>query len=198
MLIPVPDVTIPGCAATSLLLVTPNIEVQTESKRHKRDDSHKSNTKSKKLFNNSGFDLFFKKSSKPIKGVSVPVPGIDPLAAGGDSEPPEKSRSSWKQPFENIKIYTERKRSSTSSTAGGAESEATASKVGSNQSTPTKQQKKILSGHKQIDYLLHKLIDFILRDFIDSWFNLVSDNKEFSDVRTRHSIEESVTSFCKR
>lgn len=56
----------------------------------------------------------------------------------------------------------------------------------------------MLSGHKQIDQLLHTIINYILRDFIDSWFFSLSDNKEFSEFRTRNCIEESVQNVCNR
>lgn len=56
----------------------------------------------------------------------------------------------------------------------------------------------MLSGHKEIDQLLHKMIDYILRDYIDSWFNSLSENKEFSEFRTRNCIEESVQNICSR
>lgn len=56
----------------------------------------------------------------------------------------------------------------------------------------------MLSGNKQIDQLLHTIINYILRDFIDSWFISLSDNKEFSEFRTRNCIEESVQNVCTR
>lgn len=56
----------------------------------------------------------------------------------------------------------------------------------------------MLSGNKQIDHLLHTIINYILRDFIDSWFFSLSDNKEFSEFRTRNCIEESIQNVCSR
>lgn len=56
----------------------------------------------------------------------------------------------------------------------------------------------MLSGHKQIDHLLHTIIDYILRDYIESWFNQLTENKEFSEYRVRTSIEESVQNVCNR
>lgn len=56
----------------------------------------------------------------------------------------------------------------------------------------------IFTGHKPIDQILHTMIDYVLRDYIDSWFSIVSDNTEFSAVRTRTSIEESVHNACAR
>lgn len=56
----------------------------------------------------------------------------------------------------------------------------------------------MLSGNKPIDHLLHTIINYILRDFIDSWFGSLSDNKEFSEFRTRNCIEESIQNVCNR
>lgn len=64
--------------------------------------------------------------------------------------------------------------------------------------SPKKKFRTMLSGQKQIDQLLHTIINYILRDFIDSWFFSLSDNKEFSEFRTRNCIEESVQNVCSR
>lgn len=64
--------------------------------------------------------------------------------------------------------------------------------------TPKHKISAILSGNKQIDLLLHTIIDYILRDFIESWFSSLSDNKEFSEFRSRNCIEESVQDLCGR
>lgn len=65
--------------------------------------------------------------------------------------------------------------------------------------SPRKTSKKtMLSGNKQTDQLLHTFIDYILRDYIDSWFCSLSDNKEFSEFRARNCIEESVQNLCNR
>lgn len=64
--------------------------------------------------------------------------------------------------------------------------------------SPKKKLKTMLSGYKQIDQLLHTIIDYILRDFIDSWFFSLTDNKEFSEFRTRNCIEDSVQNICNR
>lgn len=64
--------------------------------------------------------------------------------------------------------------------------------------SPKKKLRTMLSGNKQIDQLLHTIINYILRDFIDSWFFSLSDNKEFSEFRTRNCIEESVQNVCTR
>lgn len=64
--------------------------------------------------------------------------------------------------------------------------------------SPKKKFRAMLSGNKQVDQLLHTIINYILRDFIDSWFFSLSDNKEFSEFRTRNCIEESVQNVCTR
>lgn len=64
--------------------------------------------------------------------------------------------------------------------------------------SPKKKFRSMLSGHKQIDQMLHTIINYVLRDFIDSWFFSLSDNKEFSEFRTRNCIEESVQNVCTR
>lgn len=66
----------------------------------------------------------------------------------------------------------------------------------SNPSSPRK--KKILSGNKELDKLLHVIIDYIIRDFIESWFSILSANNEFSQVNVRNIIEDFVINFCKR
>lgn len=64
--------------------------------------------------------------------------------------------------------------------------------------SPKKKLKTMLSGYKQIDQMLHTIIDYILRDFIDSWFFSLTDNKEFSEFRTRNCIEDSIQNICNR
>lgn len=86
--------------------------------------------------------------------------------------------------------------------------------------SPKRKAKTKISGNKPIDQLLHTIIDNILRgesfnlsevykwgdinrvnpivDYIDSWFCSLSDNKEFSEFRTRNCIEESVQNVCHR
>lgn len=58
--------------------------------------------------------------------------------------------------------------------------------------------KKILSGNKAVDKLIHTLVDYIIRDFIDSWYTVVSDSREFSDANIRNSIEGLVLNVCQR
>lgn len=64
--------------------------------------------------------------------------------------------------------------------------------------SPKHKNKTKLSGYKQIDHLLHTIINYVLRDYIDSWFCSLSDNKEFSEFRARNCIEESVQNICLR
>lgn len=59
-------------------------------------------------------------------------------------------------------------------------------------------EKRKFTGQPQLDYLLGTIIDYILRDFLHSWFCAVSEDKEFVDVRTKHSIEETVGNVCLR
>lgn len=64
--------------------------------------------------------------------------------------------------------------------------------------SPKKKLKTMLSGYKQIDQMLHTIVDYILRDFIDSWFFSLTDNKEFSEFRTRNCIEDSIQNISNR
>lgn len=41
-------------------------------------------------------------------------------------------------------------------------------------------------------------MDYVIRDFIDSWFSSLSDNKEFVDHNSRSTIEEFILNICKR
>ncbi|XP_040161597.1 sorting nexin-13-like isoform X4 [Anopheles arabiensis] len=58
--------------------------------------------------------------------------------------------------------------------------------------------KKILSGNKPIDQLIHTILDYVVRDFIDSWYTVVSDNREFSECNIRTSIESLILQICNR
>lgn len=64
--------------------------------------------------------------------------------------------------------------------------------------SPNKKKKTVLSGQKQIDHIIHTMIDYILRDYIDSWFGTLTENKEFSELRTRNCAEESIQNICNR
>lgn len=118
----------------------------------------------------------------------------------------------WKL-FDSIKIHTDKRKSidATVDVHIGQECEPNAiiettpiyklhndSAVLDEHGSPTKKFRTMLSGHKQIDQLLHTIINYILRDFIDSWFFSLSDNKEFSEFRTRNCIEESLRNVCAR
>lgn len=121
-------------------------------------------SKTKKLFSQSGLESFFKKSSLKV-GAAIST----------TKEHPHQ--------IDQIKIHGER------TGAGDA---------GDGGSLQGKIEKKKFTGQPQIDYLVHTIIDFILRDFIHSWFSAVSDDKEFVDVRTKQSIEETVANLCLR
>ncbi|KXJ84267.1 hypothetical protein RP20_CCG018898 [Aedes albopictus] len=58
--------------------------------------------------------------------------------------------------------------------------------------------KKILSGNKAVDKLIHTIVDYVIRDFIDSWFTAVSDSREFSETNIRTSIETLILKVCQR
>lgn len=85
--------------------------------------------------------------------------------------------------FDRIKVHGERK--SVSSTAEGAGDVAVTLK-------------RNFTGRSKLDYLLNTIIEHILRDFIHSWFSAVSTDKEFVDVRSKHSIEETIGDVCLR
>uniref|UniRef100_A0A182K4V2 PX domain-containing protein n=1 Tax=Anopheles christyi TaxID=43041 RepID=A0A182K4V2_9DIPT len=58
--------------------------------------------------------------------------------------------------------------------------------------------KKILSGNKSVDQLIHTILDYVVRDFIESWYTIVSDNREFSECNIRTSIETLILQICQR
>ncbi|XP_053693195.1 sorting nexin-13-like isoform X2 [Sabethes cyaneus] len=58
--------------------------------------------------------------------------------------------------------------------------------------------KKILSGNKAVDKLIHTIVDYVIRDFINSWYTVVSDSHEFSDTNIRTSVETLVLKVCQR
>lgn len=97
-----------------------------------------------------------------------------------------KETSSLEPPFDQIRVHGERK--SLSAAAGDAQNGGIRGKI----------ERKKFTGQPQIDYLLHTIIDYILRDFLHSWFSAVSEDKEFVDVRTKQSIEETVANLCLR
>lgn len=168
-------------------IVSPNIKIHnTELKRHK-DESKK------KSFIDSGLDLLFKKHSKS---------SAKEARGWRDSEEESGDEKKWK-PFEKIYSSDKKKEKEKKKEDGkygavmGEDAASISTKYSvSNGNSPRK--KKIISGNKQIDSLLHTIIDFIIRDFIDSWFSSVSSSKEFSEVSTRSSIEETAINICKR
>lgn len=164
-------------------IVSPNIKIHsTELKRPKDHDGKK------KGFFDSGFDMLFKKHSKSS------------LKEGRSEEESgdEKDGKPWK-PFKSYVEKKERKKKSKEEkgVALGEDAATISTKYSvSNGNSPKK--KKIISGNKQIDSLLHTIIDYIIRDFIDSWFSSLSSSKEFTEVSTRNSIEETAINICKR
>ncbi|XP_049534838.1 sorting nexin-13-like isoform X3 [Anopheles darlingi] len=72
--------------------------------------------------------------------------------------------------------------------------------LGRQETTPpgSPRKKKILSGHKSVDKLLHTILDYVVRDFIESWYTIVSDSREFSDCHIRNSVEALVLRVCQR
>lgn len=168
-------------------IVSPNIKIHsTELKRHKDADGKK------KGFFDSGLDMLFKKHSKS---------NIKEGAVRGEEESGDEKERQWK-PFEKIKIYSDKKKEKKrekeeKAVMVGEDAASVSTKYSvSNGSTPKK--KKIISGNKQVDSLLHTVIDYIIRDFIESWFSSLSSSKEFTEVSTRNAIEETAINICKR
>lgn len=58
-------------------------------------------------------------------------------------------------------------------------------------------QLRSISGSSEIDNVLHRILDLIFRDFIDTWYTIVSENREFTN-ETRLLIEDSLCNFIKR
>ncbi|XP_055676635.1 sorting nexin-13-like [Lutzomyia longipalpis] len=149
----------------------------------------------------------------PLQETKMPLGLNLDGGSGKGSAAPHEEQKLWK-PFENIKIYTERRKSYDCSHSQHSQSHQTETPVAVGEdvsvlntpskssskanSSPHKNKKTVLSGNKQVDVLLHTIIDYIIRDFIDSWFCSLSEDKEFSEVRVRNSIEEFVTNICMR
>lgn len=119
-------------------------------------------SKTKKLFSQSGLESFFKKSSLKVGNA---------FTAAVHKE----ATTDINEPFDRIKVHGERK--------GGGQGDGDTRKF---------------TGRPQLDYLLQTIVDYILRDFLHSWFSVVSEDKEFVDVRTKQSIEETVGNVCQR
>lgn len=66
-------------------------------------------------------------------------------------------------------------------------------------SSPNKNANKqrSISGNSEIDSVLHRILDLIFRDFIESWYIILSDNKEFTH-EVRLLIEDCLANFIKR
>lgn len=102
-----------GCDKKTVVLINPNIKIQTESLSAKKSQDHR-----KKSLIDSGLDLLFKKHPKSVKdGLSPPTLLLShskPLAGNelndivleNKEHHPEKR---WK-PFDSIKIYTDKKK----------------------------------------------------------------------------------------
>ncbi|XP_059621680.1 sorting nexin-13-like isoform X2 [Phlebotomus argentipes] len=143
----------------------------------------------------------------PLEETKIPLGLNLDGASGKSSGQPEEQQKLWK-PLENIKIYTERRKSYDCPPSQHAEPSVAVgedvsllnspAKAAKSQSSPRKAKKNVLSGNKQIDVLLHTIIDYIIRDFIDSWFCSLSEDKEFSEIRVRNTIEDFVTNICTR
>ncbi|KAG5673626.1 hypothetical protein PVAND_003655 [Polypedilum vanderplanki] len=69
-------------------------------------------------------------------------------------------------------------------------------KLSERQLSPSKKLRTI-SGNSDIDDVIHRILDLIFRDFIDSWYTVISDNREFTK-ETRLLIEDSLSNFNKR
>ena len=61
---------------------------------------------------------------------------------------------------------------------------------------PLRRQEK-LTGNKEIDKVLHTLLDYVFRDFIESWYNHISRNQDFTND-TRKTIEKAIGGLTAR
>ena len=151
---------------SNLLLISPDIKIQTEAKNR----SNQNESGRKKNLLDAGIELFFK--SKHAKEITNRLKGHgsqeDTIL---DSKEPSVGSSSgdekkWKKPFENIKIYTERKRSP--STERGRKKDDRNVQIGEDCATgipsfksyisdtyettgDSPRRRKILSGYKPVD-----------------------------------------------
>lgn len=209
-----------------IIIISPNVNVQTESSRL----TAKTHTDvRKKSLIDSGIELLFKKhinkNPKDTNSTYHLHQTIDTQQTGQRFN--QKDHNIIDQPsdkkriiFDNIKIYTDKRRKNQLETgpskviSTGVEVITDDEYIDTTQipvynlcqdspqldehGSPIKKQKRILSGHKQMDKIIHTMIDYIIRDYIESWFCSLSDNKEFSEFRTRSSIEECLQNICKR
>lgn len=217
---------IAGVDQKPIILITPDVREQTVTSKQKPSSSCV-DVRKKSLID-SGLELLFKKNSKNIKEGIINVHHstdsnksstevINPrnLTGSGDHQRmTNEDGHKWKF-FDSIKIHSEKRRCSDQTKidanvveecgADANESKQmpfyklhTDSAELDQHGSPKRKHRAMLSGNKQIDDLLHTTINYILRDFIDSWFISLSDNKEFSEFRTRNCIEGSVQNVCMR
>lgn len=155
-------------------VISPNIKIHSTELKRNKDGS---DGKKKGIFG-SGFDLLFKKEKSGSKDKN------------SEDESGDESKK-WK-PFEKLK---KDKKKEEKGIFLGEDASILAQKYSSGNS-PKK--KKVISGNKQLDSLIHTIIDYIIRDFIDSWFSSLSSSKEFTEISTRNSIEETAINICER
>ncbi|XP_037036659.1 sorting nexin-13-like isoform X1 [Bradysia coprophila] len=212
-----------GFDKKTVVLINPNIKIQTESLSAKKSHDHR-----KKSLIDSGLDLLFKKHPKSVKDGLSPSPSahskqlanseikFQPDVVLDSKEQPHHPDKRWK-PFDSIKIYTDKIKGHDDHHKGNIsigeecgypvisvptivvkQPQFNDANLLDEHGSPKRKVKAMLSGNKSVDQLLHTIIDYILRDYIDSWFCSLSDNKEFSEFRTRNCIEESVQNICHR
>ncbi|KAJ6633282.1 Sorting nexin-13 [Pseudolycoriella hygida] len=215
-----------GYDKKTVVLINPNIKIQTESLSNKKsqDNRKKSLIDSgldllfKKHSKNvkdglSPSTATHSHSSKPLASNELKFQQDVVLDS---KEQPHHLEKRWK-PFDSIKIYKEKVKGHEDHHKGGIsigedcvypvvsvptivvkQPQFNDSNLLDEHGSPKRKAKVMLSGNKPVDQLLHSIIDNILRDYIDSWFLSLSDNKEFSEFRTRNCIEESVQNICQR
>lgn len=54
-----------------------------------------------------------------------------------------------------------------------------------------------MTGYKQIDEVLQTILDYVFRDFVESWYKQLSNNKDFT-IESRQKVEKFITSLSKR
>ncbi|XP_058447604.1 sorting nexin-13-like isoform X2 [Malaya genurostris] len=275
-----------------MLIISPNIKVQTESSRKSKLNSANSEQGKRRNLFDAGIELLFKKRTNENQGTTSRVFGSSGTGGSGgvgDGSSLTKSFQSdlitdhlmhkghlhfhqreqtildntrkapasaknageltkqvsptsedktgpsrWR-PFEGIKIHTDKGRPSqqhaTANKDGAGDRQHRRKEVGHIQmgeevtvsstapsplasfksyiahpetllhrdSPPgSPKKKRILSGNKAVDKLIHTIVDYVIRDFIDSWYKVVSDSHEFSDTNIRTSIETLILKVCQR
>jgi sorting nexin-13 len=66
-----------------------------------------------------------------------------------------------------------------------------------NESKDFSKRPESMTGYKQIDEILHAILDCIFRDFIESWFKQLTNNKDFT-VESRQKVDKFIASLSKR